>query len=56
MAKVTACDSCGNTHSDFGWIRVSHKGQSWDFCAPWCFHNAGSLLISILPPPLIERG
>lgn len=55
MSKVTACDSCGQTSSTFGWIRVTHKGQSWDFCAPWCFHSAGSLLIALMPPPLVDE-
>lgn len=56
MSKVTACDSCRQTSSDFGWIHVSHKGQSFDFCSPWCFHNAGAVLSALLPPPIVESG
>ena len=54
MSKVTACDTCGATSSASGWIHVSYKGQSWDFCAPWCFHGAGAILSALLPPPLVR--
>lgn len=54
MSKLTACDVCSNTSTVTGWIRVSHKSESWDFCSPWCFHAAGSLLSALLPPPLVD--